>query len=118
MKISITNEAKLNAVLDEVQGRSTARTVSAGDIIYRLGKIRVPKSRLHGTTVHYDGAEHFPNAYKYVPESTHWIAENVNGRWYVTDIYRGICPNRKSWDTVITYSESAKQWILEDASHM
>lgn len=115
-RISITNIEKLQAALDEVQKRCSARTIKAQDIVDVLNEIKVPKKHLDGTKVYWDGAEKFPNAYKYRPESTHWWAENVKGRWYVLGIDRGTCPNRSSRRGEITFSEAAKAWILEQAS--
>ena len=118
MKINITNTEKLNKAIKEAEGKATARTTSAKEIVKTLESIRVPKSRLNGTKVFWDGAEHFPNAYKYRPESTHWVAENVNGRWYVIDICRATCPNRTNRRGEIAYSDDAKAWILEEASKL
>ena len=115
-KINIAALDKLQAALDEVQKRCSARTVTAKEIADVLNGIKVPKKHLNGTKVHWDGAEKFPNAYRYTPESTHWTAENVNGRWYVTAIYRNTCPNRSTRRGEIEYSEAAKAWILEQAS--
>lgn len=117
MKINITALNKVQAELDNVQKRCSARTVMAVDIANILSKISVPKSRLSGTKVYWDGAEKFANAYKYKPgNSTHWKAENINGKWYVTDIYRSTCPNRSTFKGEIEYSDSAKEWIIENAS--
>lgn len=120
MKISIKNEEKLAAAIVEAEGRSTARTVTVHDIknvLEKVGEdIGLPKSVLHGTKVHYDGGEHFPSAYKYRPESTHWTAENVRGNWYITSIYRSTCPNRRR-NTVIEYSDAAKEKIIENLSN-
>jgi len=118
MKILITNEEKLTNAITEAEGKATARTVTAKDIVRVLSRITVPKVHLDGTTVHYDGAEHFPNAYKYRPESTHWEAKNVKGKWYVTDVYRATCPNRSKSNVKIVYSDDAKKYILEEASKM
>lgn len=118
MKINIANIEKLQAELDKVQDRCTARTVTAQQIVDTLNSISVPKCHLHGTTVHWDGAEKFPNAYKYTPDSTHWRAENVNGRWYITDICRDTCPNRTTRQGRIIFSESAKAWIIERESNI
>lgn len=117
-KINIDNIEKLQTALDEVQARCTARTVTANNIAYILHEIdmSIPKTRLNGTKVHWDGAEKFPHAYKHTPESTHWWAENVNGRWYVTDIRRAACPNRVSRKGTIEYSEAAKAYIIEQNS--
>lgn len=110
-KINIQNIEKLAAAVDAAQSKAKMRTVTAADIVRTLGNIRIPKSRLSGTKVYWDGGEHFPNAYKWTPESTHWTAENVNGTWYVTDISRGRCPNRNSKGR-IEFSEAAKEWII------
>ncbi len=117
MKIIVTNQEKLNAAIREAEGKATVRTVSATGIIMVLNKVgsNIAKSKLSGTKVHYDGGQHFAKAYKYTPESTHWIAENIKGKWYITDIYRGICPN-KTKNTHVEYSETAKQAIIENAS--
>lgn len=120
MKINIDNIEKLTAAIKEAEGRATVRTITAKDIQYVLHEIEdgIAKKKMSGTKVHYTGAQHFPNAYKYRPESTHWVAENVNGKWYVTDIYRDTCPNRSSWNTEIEYSDTAKQAILENATYV
>ena len=120
MKIDIDNIEKLSAAIKEAEGKATARTIEATQIQYTLHEIEtgIAKKKLSGTQVHYTGAEHFPNSYKYRPESTHWIAENINGKWYVVDIYRDTCPNRSSWNTEIIYSETAKQAILEKAMYV
>ena len=120
MKINIDNTVKLTEAIKTAEGKATARTIKATQIVSTLREIEkgIAKKKMSGTRVHYTGAEHFPNAYKYRPESTHWIAENINGKWYVVDIYRDTCPNRSTWNTEITYSETAKQAILENAAHV
>lgn len=120
MKINIDNTEKLTAAIKEAEGKAIARTVEATQIQYTLHEIEagIAKKKMSGTRVHYTGAEHFPSSYKYRPESTHWIAENINGKWYVVDIYRDTCPNRSSWNTEIIYSETAKQAILEKAMYV
>ena len=110
------NAEKINATIKTAEGRATARTITAKMIMDRLAKIKVPKNRLDGTMLVYDGAEHFPSAYRYRPESTHFKAENRKGKWYLVDVYRDTCPNRYSYDTSIQYSEAAKEWIIEQAS--
>ena len=118
MKINIKYTEKLEKAIEEAQGRATARTVTANEICRILQSVGdgVAKANLSGTKVHYTGAQHFPNAYKYRPDSTHWTAENIRGNWYVTDIWRGACPNRTKWNTEVEYSEIAKEAILESLS--
>lgn len=117
MKINIDNTEKLNIAIKEAEGRATARTITAEQIQYILHEVSegITKPRLHGTKVVYDGAQHFPSAYRHRPDSTHWAAENIKGKWYVTQIWRGTCPNRLK-NTRIDYSEEAKEAILANAS--
>ncbi len=121
-KIYIKNTEKLTAAIKEVEGKATARTVTAeeiqkilADIDHRAYCRGVYKYQLHGTTVYYDGAQKFPRAYKHTPYSTHWKAENVHGKWYVTDIRRDPCPkeNYNPYNTHIMFCDEAKQIILE-----
>lgn len=116
-RINVNDVEKISVAIKEAEGKATARTVSAKNIMRVIDKVSdgIPKAKLHGTKIHYDGAEHFPNAYKYRPESTHWEAENVKGKWYITDIYRATCPNREK-NTHVEYSNEAKERIIENAS--
>lgn len=120
MKINITNETKLEQAIKEAEGRATARTTSVKEIKDVLNHVGcgIAKAKLDGTKVRFDGAEHFPATYKYRPESTHWVAENVKGKWYITNIYRHTCPNRIKWNTHIEYSECAKAALLEKMSYV
>lgn len=116
MKISVTADKKLQDALDAVQKLSKTRTVTVQDIRNTLDRIPVLKAHLDGTTVYWDGAEQFPGAYRYTPMSTHWTAQNIKGRWYITDICRAECPNRSSFRGLVEYSEDAKKWIIDHAS--
>lgn len=120
MKINVTNEEKLSQAIKEAEGRATARTVTATQIRDALKKIApgVARAKLNGTKVTYNGAEHFPGTYKYRPESTHWTAENIKGKWYVTSIYRDTCPNRVTWNMAVEYSEEAKNAIVDKMSYI
>ena len=119
MKIKVDNQARLQATIDEIQKRSTTRLITAESIRDMLSSIKVPKSRLSGTIVVYDGGESFPRSYGYAPMSTHWTAENRNGLWYIIDIQRGRCPNRKSGHKArVQWSDAAKTWILEQSTYI
>ena len=120
MKINVKNTEKLTTAIKEAEGKAKVRTIDAESIQRILNKVGagIPKAKLHGTKVYYDGAEHFPNAYKYRPESTHWAAENVRGNWYITEIKRTTCPNRWTWNTTVTYSEDAKKAIIDIFEHI
>lgn len=90
---SVNADAKINAVLDAVQGKCKARTISAGDIRNAIGKIEkhfgIPKCKLDGARIDCDiNAQSFPNAYKRVRKSTIFTAENRKGKWYLTAVRR------------------------------
>jgi len=119
-KISLAKvtDEQLDEMIKEVEGRATARTITAKRIREILADVqqKVPtKKALEQTKVVYTGAEKFPNAYKYTPESTHFSAEFLHGAWVITDIYRTTCPNRYA-NINVTYSESAKAAIIEALS--
>ena len=117
-RIVITNVEAIAEAIKTAEGKATARTLDVKKIQKILDGVSngSTKTAINGTKVHYDGAQHFPNAYKYRPESTHFTAENVRGKWYVTDIYRDTCPNRVK-NTQVTYSEDAIKAILENARY-
>lgn len=98
MKINISSksaEIRVTEILAKVQARCTARTISYADITDALEKAEhywgIPKCHLDGTTVTVDvHGDNFPNAYKFVPESTIFSAVNLRGKWYITDIRRAM----------------------------
>ncbi len=124
MKINIEHFEKLEKAIKEAEGRATSRTVTVESIVDILNgiakKYDIPKSKLHGAKLHYDGGEHFPSAcFKCgSPMSTHWTAENVRGKCYITDIKRDYCPSRSTSSGRIEYSDVAKEAILKKASQI
>jgi hypothetical protein len=101
---------KLTSVLDAIQNRCTARTLDVERIEAILDRatraIGVAAAHMKGSTIKYTGAEHFPSAYKYTPDSTHFEATHNGRYWVVTAIYRYTCPNRCD-NTHITPSDDA-----------
>lgn len=90
--------AKLDALIRETEGRSTARTITSTDILYWCERItselRITGTAMEGVTAQVDQhAEKLPRAYKYPAMSTqfslryhahHWILTNLT-RDYLTD---------------------------------
>ena len=117
MKIIIngSHTEKLAAALDEVQARCTARTLTVADVESILedatAKLPISKAAMKGTRLEYTGAEKFPSAYKYRPESTHIIAEHNGRYWVILDIDRYTCPNRND-NAGLRLSDSAKEALL------
>lgn len=108
--------ARLNAALDAAQKGCTARILTCEKIDWILekaaSKMNIPRAHMKGTRLTYNGAEHFPSAYHFRPESTHFDAEHNGRHWVITSIKRGPCPNRLD-NTVIHLSPLASQAILD-----
>ena len=90
------NKSKILQMMDDAQGRATARTIDLDDILTAARRIEnalnVPKKYLEGIVYSVDmNAQDFPHAYKYVPESTHFTLTYKNGTWRVSDIVRAQC---------------------------
>lgn len=113
-----TAAEKLTAALDEVQSRCTVRTVDAitviNDLIDIQAKLGISKKALKGVKVTIDhNAQSFPNAYKYIPESTIITAEyKSGGYWSITGISRKAChgPSRA---VIVEHTEESKKAIID-----
>ena len=87
------NLAKIDETIKAVEGRSSARTVTAEKIleeVIRVEKeIHVPKKALVGLEIILDlNAQDFPRAYKYVPMSTQVRLIRTASSWTITSIWR------------------------------
>ena len=118
-KIKAFNDAAstLSAAIKEAEGRATARTITARDIISRLKEIEkglnISKKNMNGVSVHVDeNAQTFPSAYKFTPESTHFFATFKGGSWIITGIERARCGSA-SKKVTITLTEEAKAAIID-----
>lgn len=119
-----TVAAKILPALDEVQKGARARTIDFGKMLYALdeaekiihgaGWHKIAKKALEGTEVVIDcNAQTFPNAYKYVPESTFFSARYHSGKWQVTAFWRGRTASPRQ-GIKITLSDSAKAAIIAE----
>lgn len=119
MKIKANDIEKLTVAIKEAEGRATARTITPMTIKYVVGeverKLGIAKKDMNGVRVHYTGAQQFPNAYRYSPDSTHFEMANVRGTWYVTKIYRLNCPNRRK-NIEMEIPEDVRKAIVEAIS--
>lgn len=116
-----SNEEKLNAAIAATEGRATARTITASDIIDALEIVEetlgIPKTSMNGIVAYVDvHAQHFPNAYRYRPESTHFAAERTSSGWKVIEIYRGTT-NSPSNRYYVKLTDKAKEKIIESKTH-
>ena len=119
MKIIVkeSNFDKIKQAIKVAEGRATARTICASDIFTAVQYIEqyldIPKKLLLGVKAQVDyNAQNFPNAYKYIPESTHFELERVASGWAVTAIYRGRCGGPKS-TYHLKLTEEAKAAIIQ-----
>lgn len=106
----------LTATIKAVEGRATARTLSADGIMSCLisieDELSITKKAMDGISIQADiFSQKFPSSYKYIPESTHFSAVYHAGIWYITAIWRGIC--RNSEHIIVTHTDASKAAIIE-----
>jgi hypothetical protein len=124
MKIIIkeANLDKLTAAIKAAEGRATARTITAKDIISAAEKVTrhlsIPKKTMIGVTADVDiNAQDFPSAYKYTPESTQFSMVYCASGWAMDGICRGIT-RRANRAVDIQLTEAAKEAVLINATMM
>lgn len=118
---STANAEKLTAAIKTAEGRATARTITAADIMDALETIEerlgIPKAHMIGITAEVDvNAQTFPNAYKYRPESTQFEAKRTASGWKVVNIYRGTT-HGPSTRYSLTLTDKARESIIESREH-
>ena len=124
-KAIVINEKNMNRIqqeLDLVQKRSKVRTIDASNIVSACNRIEKvlggTKKALVGTVATIDlNAQDFPNAYKYVPESTIIKIERTSSGWKLIDVYRDVCRRWKD-EYSIGLTEQTKQEILDRYSKL
>ena len=124
--INEKNRAKIEAMLDEVQRRCTARTIDWDDIISVINQIerrynrelRISKKDLEESRFTADcNARTFPNAYKYVPESTHVDFVYRGGKWRLTTICRRTTNGPRGY-VEANLSNAAKEAIVKNNNYI
>lgn len=114
----------VTSALDAVQARCTARTITAKDIVQaikeieeRLDMVSTKKDAV-GTIAHVDyNAQHFPNAYRYIPESTQVTLVLKSSGWTLTHIIRNACKSPAN-RIVLTLTEATKAHMAERVSRI
>lgn len=106
----------LESAIKAAEGKASVRKISCDDIFDAVDEVEerlsISKKAMDGVIIYFDcNAQDFPNAYKYVPESTHFAAVYKNGSWRVTDIRRDVC-NKKRICIVLT--DTAKEAIIKN----
>lgn len=116
-----TGLSTLSADLDTLQKRCTARTIDTGDIINCLNRyvsaLRISKTAAVGIKMTVDpNAQNFPNAYKYLPDSTLFDAEYTAKGWIISNLRRGIT-HRAAGMYHVNLTDKAKAAILENLEY-
>jgi len=123
-KYTIINEANAAKIMESfkaAQGRATARTI---DSFHELEEIiagieerleGITKTAKDGTMINYNFQQHFPNAYKYIPDSTQFTLIYKRGAWRIDleSIERYTCPNNsRPYPYNMRLSETAQAAVL------
>lgn len=114
--VSENNMGKLDAAIREVEGRATARTVSAKKVADELKFVEwnlgIAKKAMEGIkVVACPDAQSFPKAYKYTPMATVFAAVYKGGKWRITDIRREEC--WRSYGHKVTHTDESRRAILK-----
>jgi len=114
--ISVNNLDRIREMIRKAEGRATVRTISAEDLLRFVNDytkmLGISKKALAGTTVIADlNAQHFPNAYRYMPESTQFGLKATSSGWTLMWVERRECkaPTRAY---IAVFTEAAKEAIL------
>lgn len=122
IKIDEKHIEKLQTAINEAQGKAKERTINAKEMIDFCNQvfsyIGITKKAFNGCKLTADiNAQQFPNAYKYIPQSTQFKAEYKNGCWYLLDVYRNRM-DRTCRAAFISLTDEAKVDILKVKSVM
>jgi hypothetical protein len=98
--ISDSNRDRITREISATEGRATARLISAQKVLDACESIKrwynVSMAALEGCRFEVDiNAQHFPRAYKYTPESTHFIMCVAGGKWRLLEVKRCACTTIK-----------------------
>ena len=96
IKITETNKAKIQAIIDAVQGpRVKARTIAADDVFHAVRLIQgklldiLNTKDWHGLSFYVDpNAQKFPSSYKGTPESTAFSVIRLTASWQLKWVER------------------------------
>lgn len=117
IKVCAQNRDKISGAIAEVQSKARTRTISADTITDYCDSLAdsygmIPKKALHGSTFSVDPfAQHFPNAYKGIPESTQFSLLYSHGQFYLIRLVRDRTKS-ESLTVVANLSEDAQAALL------
>ena len=96
VKINDANVDKINAAISEIEGRATARTLDADDLVTIAersteqveARTFLPKSHQVGAVVTYQMGLNLPNRYSYAPEYTEVTLGRRTSGWFLLSARR------------------------------
>ena len=112
------NKEKIMNAVYEVQKYCTARFLGSyselEDIVKSLDeRVKIiPKTHLQNTSVLYFYGQDFPNAYHWIPYSTHIEFVYMYGTWRITRLSRGVCYTALRYPYYLYLSSTAKEALL------
>ena len=118
--IKESNKEKINTYIAEAEGRATVRTIDYITIISDIAtleeKLSINKKDMIGIKADIDHhAQNFPSAYKYRPESTHYVIIREKTGWKLIVALR--CTTRKSGHVFkLTFPDDVKKAIIKSMS--
>lgn len=119
MKIIVKaeNTEKIQRAIDEAEGKARERKVTAKQLIACAEKLDkklgIAPAHLKGVTARVDiNAQDFPNAYKYIPESTVATFEHTGRAWALIDVKRDRT-DIASKAVRFTLTDEAREWIVK-----
>ena len=114
--INEKNVEKLEKMISEGNGKAKVRTINLEGIKKALYSVEdllnIPKKYMEGISVDIDiWSQHFPKAYKYIPESTQFQAIYKKGNWRLIKVYRAAVSS-PHYSFSIDLTEKAKEQII------
>ena len=110
------------SALDDVQKRAKTRTIDDWSICQAIKEIEErldiisSKTDAIGTIAEVDyNAQHFPNAYKFTPESTQITLVKKSSGWTLTSIQRNKCKSPAN-KIILTLTEATKEHMADHVS--
>lgn len=114
--VDFITKSGINEAIRAAEGRAKERRINVECILDAIHDVEdllnINKKAMEGITVDCDpNAQHFPRAYKYIPESTQFTIKFEHDKWWLTDIRRENCRNTKK--AVIHHTEASKAALIE-----
>ena len=118
IEIKKENFGKINEAIKAVEGKATARLLTAESILKDVEwftiRLHFPKKKnLYGVEIKVEQNQTMPRAYKYSASGTWYTMQNVKGKWFLVDVGRdAIRQATRKW--TITMTDEQKLAAMND----